>query len=152
MNKQELEIIKAEYDERQGGISNPLKTNQAYNLIPQCVENTPMAAKQRAINRFMMLSYNDYVNEIPAEPITDSIGTAENLTNQSHSEDTKNNKSESQDIMEFLTTEEAQDLASKTAGTELVTNKASGKQTKTKVVAKKRTGRPAQTKTITRNK
>lgn len=122
MKLEHLNKIKSVYDALMAGISNPVKINEAYGYLPNYVENSPMIAKIRAINRFMMLSYHDELKVVDKEvqeevtdaqvyeALTESIGTVENLPKQSHVEDN--------DIQEFLTKEEKQTLSSKKAGTE----------------------------------
>ena len=130
MTTNQLQQIKSAYDQLQGGISNPVKINEAYQQLPNMVEGSPMIAKIRAITRFMMLNYHDYlkivdspVEAIPVsqEDITESIGTIENKPKQSHQENLYNPDGS---IMDFLTVEEQQDLKSKKAGTEFVVKKA----------------------------
>ena len=163
MNTEQLSIIKTAYDQIQGGISNPVKINEAYTYLPNMSEGSPMMAKIRAINRFMMLNYNDWLKEVQAlaknsesetQAVTESIGTIENKPKQTHKEEIPSDE----DIQSFLTQEEKDDLKQKLAGTALQVEKADGTKAKTrtksgtKVVANKRTGRPAQTRTLTRNK
>ena len=120
MKAQELQYIKTTYDNLNAGISNPVHINTAYQYLPNYVENSPMIAKIRAINRFMMLSYFDELKHVETETvedytnidntITDSIGTMENLPKQSHVE-----KVDVDDIQAFLTADEK---ISKPAGTQ----------------------------------
>ena len=132
MNIEELKLIKAVHDGLQQGISNPLKINNAYDLLPNKMIGSPMRAKIMAINRFIMLSYQDVLKELqqvkPVEipVIVESIGTIDNLPKQSHKESVNDDMAEMQT---FLTAKEKQDLKSHLAGTVLEHHRQGRKRT-----------------------
>lgn len=130
MELKHLKIIKQVFDQLQNGTSNPITINSAYLLLPNHVEGSPMRAKIMAINRFGMLNYADelktaidsdkQVEVIPVIPenASNSIGTIENKSTQSHSE----SSSEDDEIKvnrEFLTANEKDELKSPESGTKL---------------------------------
>lgn len=128
MKAEELIKIKQVYDQLNQGISNPIKINEVYSFLPNIQPNAPIRAKIVAINRFMMINYEDY---LPQEPILESIGTIENKPKQSHSE------SNVVEIQAFLTKDEQEDLQSPLAGTVLEISKDSNKsRTRSKFMAK----------------
>ena len=129
MKRQELQQIKEIYDMLEKGLTNPLKSTAAFLLIqPGATIDTPQRVKQNTIQRFMMLSYRDEYDEMVRQekvdailPITDSIGTLDNLNKQSHKESVKVLAND--DIQGFLTKKEKETLASDEAGTALFVEK-----------------------------
>lgn len=96
MTRQELQQIKEIYDMLEKGLTHPLKATQAFLTIqPGATPDTPMRVKQNTIQRFMMLSYREEYDAMVVKekidailpPLTDAIGTVDNLPKQSHKED-----------------------------------------------------------------
>lgn len=145
MTIEELEKIKSVFDAVMAGVApSPHVIREAHDLLPNKVSVTNPPAMIRAINRFMMLQYHDFVKEavsvkVEAEPITEAIGTMENKPLQSH-------KEASDDLLSFLTEAEQNDLKQPLAGTVLQ------KKTATKVIATKRKPRQPVTKNLNNTK
>ena len=149
MTKLQLELVAETYNQISKGLIPTLKINQAYQYInPMIGMEVPIRAKILAINRFMLLQYEDVVKEMKKaealeaevkemEAITDSMGTFENKNRQSHSEKTDNG--DNQDIRGFLTVYEKEELKSDESGTVLEVVSAEGKKTRTRTPKKKET-------------
>lgn len=138
MTELQLQQIKEVYDMLQKGLTHPLKINQVYKYL-NTIQGMEVAQRVKilAINRFMMLNYQDCLNDLKkvqkaqeAQAIEESIGTIENRDKQTHRE-TKGNDDQ-QDIQGFLSKEEKEDLKSDTAGTtlEIVSNDGKKKRTR----------------------
>lgn len=138
MELKHLKIIRDVYNQIQSGISNPILINTAYGLLPNHIDGAPMRAKIQAITRFNMLSYDDeykiavnaskQVEVLPIIPeeASNSIGTVENKSSQSHSEST--DMDEIKLNREFLTKEEKEDLAKPNSKTEFNIVKEDGRK------------------------
>lgn len=143
MTKLQLELVVETYNQIQKGLIPTLKISQAYQYInPMQGIEVPMRAKILAINRFMMLSYQDVVNEMKkAEAreaevkLEESIGTIENKDKHSHQE--KVDVTDPNNINNFLTVYEKEELKSGQAGTTLEVVTADGKVKRTRTPKKK---------------
>ena len=143
MTKLQLELVAETYNQIQKGLIPTLKINQAYQYInPMIGMEVPIRAKILAINRFMMLQYQDVINEMKkAEAkeaevkLEESIGTIENRDRQSHQENV--DVTDPNNINNFLTVYEKEDLKSGEAGTTLEVVTADGKVKRTRTPKKK---------------
>lgn len=139
MTELQLKALKEVYDMLQKGLTNPLKINSVYKYInPMSGIEVPQRAKIMAINRFMMLSYQDALADLKKAQVKlqetkleESIGTIENKEKQTHKEKV-NVDDKLQDIQGFLTKAEKEDLKSGEAGTtlELINNEGKKKRTR----------------------
>lgn len=130
MTRQQLQQIKEIYDMLEKGLTHPLKATEAFLIIqPGATFDTPMRVKQNTIQRFMMLSYREEYDAMVRQekidailpPLQESlIGTIDNLPKQSHKESPI--VTDIDDIQNFLTKSEKQDLKEESSGTELVLN------------------------------
>lgn len=139
MTRTQLQQIKEIYHLLEKGLTHPLKATQAYLLIqPDGSHDTPMRVKENAIQRFMMLSYSDEYNKMVEQekidailpPLTEANNSNDTLDNQpkSHKEELNVDINDIQDIRNFLTKEEKEQLAEQATGTTLVVEKGNVKK------------------------
>lgn len=137
--KLQLEAIKEVYEMIQRGMTHPVKISNAYKYINdiQGME-VPMRAKIMAINRFMMLSFEEewkLANKPAVQPkpevLEESIGTIENKSKHSHQE-SFGDDDELHNIQGFLSKDEKEELKSEFAGTTLEIVTPDGKKKRTR--------------------
>ena len=127
MTYEDLKIIHDAWAQMEGGISNPIAINKAYESLPNHIIGTgaPMVAKIRAITRFMMLQYEDEMKQVQKSKTVpyakDQDTTETNVPVDSPSVSPSKTSTPNEDLLpqDFLTKKEKEKLAG-SSGTKLV--------------------------------